>query len=174
MIGFVPFVQPVNLKPGESLYVRVELMALNPLPLPVLEVTAALPAALRGFQERRAHGPGTFLQYEDIARMQPRHVTDVLRRVSGLQVRALSGPYGVNLAVMQRGSRCTVMFYLNGSPLPISDIPIDNYVASEDLMAVEVFNPSEIPAQFSSSGNNSRCGVVGLWTRFGNLPARSP
>ena len=173
MIGFAPSSLPIDLRPGETLHVRIGLEALDPLPLAPVAVTAAIPAALRGFEERRAHGPGTFLQYEDIARLQPRQVTDILRRVSGLEIRSLSGPYGANPAVMQRGSRCPVMFFLNGSPFPISEIPINNFVTADDLMAIEVYNPSEIPPQFNSSAYGSRCGVVGLWTRSGNLPARS-
>jgi hypothetical protein len=128
---------------------------------------------MRGFEERRQNGPGTFITRDDIVRLHPRHVTDVLRRVPGLQIRPVAGFYGENLAVMMRGSRCPVMFYVNGSPLPIAEVAINNYIAAEDLMGVEVYSTSELPAQFNSSAGSAKCGMVGLWTRSGNV-AKEP
>ena len=173
MIGFSPITVPVEVRGGDTLTLRIDLTPLDPLPLGTVEVQSTIPFGLRAFEERRGHGPGYFMQYEDIAKTQARQVTDVLRRIPGIQVRPIPGPYGTNLAVMQRGSRCPVMFFLNGSPFPINDVPINNYVAAEDLIAVEAFTPSELPPQFNSVAYASRCGVVGLWTRAGNLPDRA-
>jgi len=39
-------------------------------------------------------------------------------------------------------------------------------------LAVEVYSQSEIPAELNPGTQASRCGVVGLWTRHGNLPVR--
>src|SRR6185503_5520161 len=108
MIGFSPTTVPVEVHGGDTLTLRINLTPLDPLPLGTVEVQATIPYALRAFEERRLHGPGFFMQYEDIAKTQARQVTDVLRRIPGIQVRPLPGPYGTNLAVMQRGSRCPV------------------------------------------------------------------
>lgn len=174
MLGFSPASLTIQLTPGESLDLRVGMKALDPVSLPTVDVRASIPHALRGFEERRLHGPGIFLQYEDIARYQPREVTDVLRRLPGLSVRSSAGPYGTNTVVTQRGSRCAVMYFLNGSPFPVmGDQPIDNFVSADELVAVEVYTPSELPPQFNSVAYASRCGVVGLWTHSGHRPKRS-
>lgn len=41
---------------------------------------------------------------------------------------------------------------------------IDNDVPSAQIEAIEVYKPSQIPAQFF--GKRSRCGAVVIWTRF--------
>lgn len=170
MIGYTPRQIAVDVRPGETLFVRAQLIALDPPALPTVDVVAVFNGPMRGFWERSSHGPGTFLVRDEIERMQPRHVTDVLRRVPGLQVRPVAGFYGENLAVFQRGSRCPVMFFVNGSPLPIAEVAINNYVSSDELMGIEIYSASEMPAQFNSSATGAKCGMVGLWTRSGNLP----
>ena len=109
-----------------------------------------------------------FFTRDEITRLQPRQLTDVLRRVPGVQVRSVNGTYGDNQSVTMRGSRCQMMFYVNGSPLPISaDVPINHFVAIEEVVAIEVYAPSEMPPQFNSTSYNARCGLVSVWTRSG-------
>lgn len=166
-IGYAPVQLPIDVRAGDTLRLRVVLIALA-LELEAVDVRSDMPAPLRGFEERRARGPGVFFTRDDIARMQPRQLTDVLRRVPGVAVRSVNGTYGDNQQVTMRGSRCQMMFYVNGSPLPISpDIPINNFVAIEEVVAIEIYAPSEMPPQFNSTSYNARCGLVGVWTRSG-------
>ena len=59
-------------------------------------------------------------------------------------------------------------FFLNGSPFPVpNDIPVNHYISVEEVVAVEVYSPSETPPQFNSSMYGARCGLVGVWTRSG-------
>jgi hypothetical protein len=66
-----------------------------------------------------------------------------------------------------------MIYYVNGSLFPLSsDASINQYVATDDLAAVEVYTgSSQIPPEFNSSLYGSRCGVVALWTRS-SLDAR--
>ena len=172
-IGFSPRVFPVRVREGDTLTLQLFLARLEPVELQSIEVSATVHPMLRGFETRRALGIGTFLRQEEIARMQPRNVTDVLQRVPGLQLKHVPGPYGMHLQVIQRGQRCPVMFFVNGSPLPIFDNPISNLVSIEEVVAIEVYNPSELPAQFNSSAGASRCGMVGLWTQYGRTARKN-
>jgi hypothetical protein len=127
---------------------------------------AEVPSALLAFEERRMHGPGVFFTREQLARIQPRMLTDVLRRVSSIQVRRVSGVYGENLVATSRGSRCPVSYYLNGTPLSVPvDVSINHFIDAETVVALEVYTPSEMPPQFNSSMSGARCGLVGIWTR---------
>jgi hypothetical protein len=167
MLGYKPLLVSMEVRAGDTVRVRITLVALA-LELEPVAVTSEGSLALRDFEERRAHGPGAFFTREEIARMQPRQLTDVLRRVPGIQLRPVSGVYGDNILVTSRGGRCPMMFYVNGSPFPLpADIPINHFIAVEEVVAVEVYSPSEMPPQFNSTMYNARCGLVGIWTRSG-------
>jgi hypothetical protein len=162
--------------------VRVSLKA-EAVPLEAVSVTAdpAVPFELRGFYSRKARGTGTFFTGDDIKRMQPRLFTDVLRRVPGMQVTTDLGVYGTNNAArsaratgMSGPRPCPVLFYLDGAPFPVTgDIPINNYIATTEIAAVEVYNGvSQVPPQFLSSALNARCGVIVIWTLSGRTARR--
>lgn len=58
--------------------------------IPVAGVDAVSRAGVRGFEERRRRGGGTFFGREDIDRLKPARLADLFRRVPGLDV--LAGP----------------------------------------------------------------------------------
>jgi outer membrane receptor for ferrienterochelin and colicin len=174
MIGYAPSTTPVVIIAGETLNLR---LALEPLPLETVTVMAGpdVFAGMGGFEERKARGSGRYFTREEIVRMQARQVTDVLRRVPGMQIEsgreAFSG--GNQTAQTRRtvsgsGSHpCSMTYYVNGSPFTLSgDISINHFVAPDDIAAIEVYTgSSQIPPQFNSSIHGSRCGVVAIWTR---------
>jgi hypothetical protein len=177
-LGYVAFTQWIKIVPGETLNLQVTL-DLVPVALKPVEVKgeAVLWPAMEGFEERRAHAGGHFFNRTEIARMQPRLFTDVLRRVPGVQIQPSTGAFGGNEMVLMRrtvgvsGLRpCPVLFYLNGMPLQVAgDMSINQYVTPEDVIAIEVYSgTSQIPPEFLSNLLNSRCGVIVIWTRIGD------
>jgi hypothetical protein len=106
--------------------------------------------------------------------MQPRVMTDVLRRVPGMQIVPISGTLGTtHVAALGRSTGiggsgvCPVIYFVNGSPLPMHrDLGINSFVHPEEVVGLEVYSgASTIPPQFSV--RDSRCGVVAIWTRIG-------
>jgi hypothetical protein len=81
-IGYVESVQGVKIVAGETLDLQITL-ALVPVSLKAVEVKGrpALLPAMQGFEHRRTHGNGHFLNRTEIARMQSRVFTDVLGRI---------------------------------------------------------------------------------------------
>jgi hypothetical protein len=178
MLGYSPVALAVDIRAGETLFVKVALtsVALALDPVEVTEPTRLTPQ-LQGFEDRRSRGIGTFFTREDILRMQPRLITDVLRRVPGMQIRPLQGGHGDNVSVQtERGKPCAMQFFVNGTPLSMQgDSPVNYFIYPQDVVGIEVYSgSSEIPPQFNSSLGNSRCGVVVVWTRVGRDPGRSP
>ncbi|HXM38745.1 MAG TPA: carboxypeptidase regulatory-like domain-containing protein [Gemmatimonadales bacterium] len=174
-IGYEAVLLPIEVHAGETVNVSVSLTVL-PVPLSPVKVEAdrELTPAMRGFEERRARGSGHFFNRVEIARMQPRVFTDVLRRVPGVQIQPMPGPFGTGeLVRMARtigvmGARsCPVLFYMNGAPFPVTgDIPINFYIDPDEVIALEIYNGmSQIPPQFNSNLLNARCGVIVIWTR---------
>jgi len=174
--GYLSILTPVTVTAGDTVRVTFALGPSGVVLAPV-EVTAKpaprLPS-MEGFEERRAHAQGHFFNRAEIMRMQPRRFTDVLRRVPGVQMQHVSGPYEQGEAVrMSRtigvmGARpCPVLYYVNGSPFPVAgDLPIDQYIDPNEVAAVEVYSGmSQIPAEFNSTSHNARCGVIVIWTQ---------
>ena len=68
------------------------------------------------------------------------------------------------------GSRnCPVLFYINGMPFQVTgDMSINQFVAPEDVVAIEVYSgSSQVPPEFSANLLNARCGVIVIWTKVG-------
>lgn len=177
-LGYVAFTRWVKIVPGDTLNLRVTL-DLVPVALKPVEVKgeAVLWPAMEGFEERRARAGGHFFNRTEIAQMQPRLFTDVLRRVPGVRIQPSTGAFGGNEMVQMTrtvgvsGLRpCPVLFYLNGMPMQVAgDMSINQYVTPEDVIAIEVYSgSSQIPPEFLSNLLNSRCGVVVIWTRVGD------
>lgn len=178
MVGYSPTLLPFDVRAGETLNLT---LVLNPVALETVKVTAdgSFSPGMGGFEERRGRGNGKFFNRADIDRMQARQITDVLRRVPGMRIQSGSGPFGGSQTAQtgrntgSAGSRiCPMMYYLNGTPFPLSnDVSINHYLTPDDVVGIEVYTgASQIPAQFNSSMSTARCGVVVLWTRIGGDP----
>ena len=177
LIGYHTAATTLNFQTGVTLQWNVTL-EVNPVPVDPVDVSAnrALTPALAAFYSRRDRGTGTYFTRREIEAMNARDLTDVLRRVPGARVVPIPGPFGTtNTLQLSRsqdtgmGRACPILYYVNGIPFPVrADIGIDAYVRAQDVEAVEVYSgSSRIPAEFTSSGQTSRCGVVALWTRAG-------
>jgi hypothetical protein len=173
MVGYTPGAMTIEIVAGETLKVS---LVLEPLPLETVTVTADenFFVGMAGFAERKARGMGRYFTREEIKVMQPRQVTDVLRRVPGMQIETVVGGLTGGSPTARTGrnitganSPCVMAYYLNGSPLPITgDMSINHFVAADDIAAMEVYTgSSQIPPEFNSSLYGSRCGVVAIWTR---------
>jgi len=174
MIGYAPTTTAIEVAEGTTHHVS---LVLEPLELKPVTVTAdaGFFPGMRGFEERRARGTGRYFTRKDIEDMQPRQVTDVLRRVPGMQVESGPGAFSGGTTTARTGRNsggagahsCTMTYYMNGSPFPMSnDVPINLFVAPDDVAAIEVYTGySQIPPEFNSSLHNSSCGVVAIWTR---------
>ena len=174
LLGFSALSVPIEVFGGESLHIKLPLST-NPVTLGTVEVradSARMTPMMKGFQARRARGDGTFFTREEIVAMQPRQVTDVLRRVVGLRIES----YG-NGGIVQLGRNnggmgmriCPVVFYINGTPFPVAEnSSINTYISAEEVEGVEVYSgAARIPQQFNSGMYNTRCGVIAIWTRSG-------
>jgi hypothetical protein len=170
MLGFAAMTREVDIASGATVEMSVSMTAVV-VALDTVNVSArAIPAYLRDFEERRARGGGKYFTRPQIDRMNPRSVTDILRRVPGFQFQPVRASDGFSVQTGRTGTRvCPVMYFLNGSPFPVgADQSINSFIDPDVVVGVEIYSgASSIPPQFNSSMYSSRCGVIVIWTRAG-------
>jgi hypothetical protein len=144
---------------------RLELdIALTPLPLAMAEVivegdrTIYAMGIMRDFYRRRRIGLGTHFTRWEIEAIQPRYLTDILRRTLG--VRLSPAAFGHWRVSMRNCASPTV--YVDGFPM-YYEVAIDEVMPVENIQAVEVYTGwATIPAEFNRFDT---CGVIAVWTR---------
>lgn len=115
----------------------------------------------RGFYERRElygirSGFASFLDREDMDRVNATRVSDVLRLARGIEVRAAGGRR-VSVRNLSRG--CKANFFIDGQFVRLDrDDEIDNYLSPSEVIGIEVYTSAR-PAQFYAP-----CASVVIWT----------
>jgi hypothetical protein len=131
-------------------------------------VTARRTAALDrvGFSRRKKSGSGYFVDADQIARMRPNQLTDILRTVPGLRIGY--GPQGETVessrgATSLMGGRCVqyVVDEFRWQSMEPGDI--NRFVSGREVVAVEVYQGTGVPPQYAGMGN---CTTIVLWTRL--------
>lgn len=160
---------------SERMHVRLEagrvaevefVLEVEPIQLAEVRVEAAMPLlAKTGFIARQGSGFGTFVTQDEIERMQPRFLSDVLRRFAGLAL--TPGVAGTARAGMRRaesgGRRCPIQYFVDGVMVALFNI---DDIRPGDVEGMEIYRgASSVPPAFNRG--SSTCGVVVIWTRLG-------
>jgi hypothetical protein len=134
--------------------------------------TRALSAKLRGFEERRRQGFGTFFDANQLDFFKNTTTTAVVRRVPSITVMRIPADQRVTDADIAPGSEVITMPSASQG-LCYANIIIDGRPASqaefwayrpEDFVGLEVYvRASTIPASFGNLRNG--CGAVVAWTK---------
>lgn len=125
---------------------------------------------LAAFRERASTNSfGRFVTEEMLARMRPNNISDALRGMSGVLVRA-AGPRHLGNIVRLRGcgardespERTGPLVWLDGVRLP--GVELDDAVSGADVAAVEVYHSfAGVPSQYLD--RTAVCGTILVWTR---------
>ena len=120
-----------------------------------------------GFSDRKRMGTGFYLGPDQLENIHPTYLTDIFRRVPGLRVSStadgdvVSSSRGVSSLM---GGDC-VQYFVDDMPWQ-SETPgdINSFVNGNEVVAVEVYQGSNTPAQYMRAMTN--CTTILLWTRF--------
>lgn len=126
-------------------------------------------AAAPGFSERKRRLNAIFVDRQRIDREHPVQLTDLLRGAPGIRLQPMRSLTGVNYVPQMRraaslGGHCPMSYYVDGMEFEPSEQGINADFRPAEIEAIEVYQPSQVPAQFSS-GRSARCGVLVIWTR---------
>jgi len=173
---------------GHDYFGLVVRMDVEAIPLAPLEVVARgrryfvdRSHILEGFDHRVRLGFGTYFTRDEIERIGPMRVTDLLRRVPGVTIvggGTRSEPVlSMNRAQFGRGGgSCPVQIFMDGMLVTRAGagaISIDELANPQALEGIEIYRGlATVPADFMNE--NSHCGVVAIWTRRGGVPLPPP
>ncbi len=164
-VGFAPGRTIVDVNAAAPVRVTMRLERAVPMLGPVV-VTAQTEALSRvGFEERQKRGMGHFLGPDAIQRMQPQLVTSALRTIPGLRVvPAGNGGYTVESSRGAGGGGC-ITYWVDGAPFrELSPGDVDNAFPASQIAAIETYQPTFVPPQFTAPGMSS-CTAVVIWTQ---------
>ncbi|HEV2018763.1 MAG TPA: carboxypeptidase regulatory-like domain-containing protein [Gemmatimonadaceae bacterium] len=118
-----------------------------------------------GFSQRKVMGQGFYIGPDQLKDQHPNRLTDILRTVPGLRVTSVpegdvvSSSRGAGL-----GGDC-VQYYVDDMPWQSAEPgDINQFVNASEVVAVEVYQGSTVPAQYSRGTGG--CTTIVLWTRF--------
>jgi hypothetical protein len=149
--------------------------------LDTMKVVANLPPSIVAeFNTRRRTLPGRFLAPEDIARRGPTQVSDLFKSIPGVYLEVLMPSDTLNqfagstgdtgdgqLRITMRGgfsAKCIPSIWLNNLQLQdVAAADLDGLMQPNDLIGVEVYQPTQVPAQFRVGMTG--CGAVVFWRR---------
>jgi len=137
-----------------------------PMELDALVVTAErrrLRLENEGFYRRRRASMGHFFDVDDILKWDPTYVTDLMRSVPGVQIRR-SRTGGAVALTHRLGRLCTMKVVLDGFKADMSIGSLDDLVRPHEVIGVEIY-PGGMGAPVQHRGNDSRCGIIMIWTR---------
>lgn len=149
--------------------VRLEMVPQQLASMVIAEEQGTSAGAAPGFAERRRRMNGVFVDRQRIDRARPMQLTDLLRGVPGIRLLPIRAFIGVTyvpqmLRASSLGARCPMSYYVDGMEFEPYEQDINADIRPAEIEAIEVYQPSQVPAQFSSS-RSAQCGVMVIWTR---------
>ncbi|HYC51386.1 MAG TPA: carboxypeptidase-like regulatory domain-containing protein [Gemmatimonadaceae bacterium] len=161
-LGYAPVEEAVDLTSATPSSITIRMSDFVPV-LATVRVTAARERALDavGYAHRKRTGLGHYLEGDQI-NQSSQYFSDVLRNVPGLRIQ--SAGHGRQMVTSTRSPNGCVMFWIDGTPWQqMEPGDIDDFLKPHELAAVEVYNPSSTPVEFSASRGASCTTIVG-WT----------
>lgn len=183
-VGYAVVTTP-DLVTGANSYLNVEVRlksdAVLLAPIAVVARTSANPSpVLDNFHARMRTGMGTFFTREDILRLRPNQMSDLVTRVPGLFI-STSGRGTARQIFSGRSAGvapgCPAQIYVDGRLMnprivdgdEVIGMTLDEAVNPADVEGIEIYHGlSTVPAEFLSP--DARCAVIAVWTRRGGPP----
>ena len=158
---------PVDLSSREPKQVTIKLAKYVAVIEPVV-VTARRIAGLDkvGFTQRKKSGAGYYLDPEQIQRMHPTVLTDILRQVPGLRVSYTNEGEVVSSArgVSSLAASGCVRYFVDGMEWQSAQPgDINQFVNGNEIVGAEIYQGTTAPAQYSRGMGD--CTTIVLWTR---------
>ena len=164
LLGYAPVEAAVELTSKEAQTVTIRMEDFVPT-LETVRVTAQRERALEdvGFARRKRSGFGHYLEEDDLRSRNAQYFSDIMRSVPHIRV-ATDGQGRQMLQNSRDPMGGCVMVYVDGTMWQqMEPGDIDDFVKPHEVGAVEVYSPTNTPAEFQSRGGAS-CATIVAWT----------
>ena len=171
-LGYRPTEQTVELSARTPARVTVKLGVFVPELSPV-EVVSAREEGLQkvGYLDRkRTSAGGYFIDPEALEARRATQFTDLLRTVPGIRVTGNQGQVYITSTRSATGSGCVTVYVDGAAWQQLGAGDLDSFVRPEEIAAIEVYNGTSVPPQFTTAG--SSCTAVVVWTKMRVQPRR--
>ena len=167
-LGYRPTEQTVELSARAPARVTVKLGIFVPELSPV-EVVSVRDEGLQrvGFSDRkRSSAGGYFMDPEQLEKRNPQQFSDLLRAVPGIRVsQSSNGQAMLSSTRSSTGGGGCVTVWVDGAAWQQLDAgDLDSFVRPAEVAAIEVYNGTSMPAQFTTPGQS--CAAVVVWTKM--------
>ena len=167
-LGYRPTEQTVELSARAPARVTVKLGIFVPELSPV-EVVSVRDEGLQrvGFSDRkRSSAGGYFMDPEQLEKRNPQQFSDLLRAVPGIRVsQSSNGQAMLSSTRSTSGGGGCVTVWVDGAAWQQLDAgDLDSFVRPAEVAAIEVYNGTSMPAQFTTPGQS--CAAVVVWTKM--------
>lgn len=162
-LGYAKGRSVVVLQPEKASSLSFEL-EMQPIQLAAVKVRVRRSILLtNGFFQRRGSGFGTFVTRDQIEAMRPRFLSDVLRRMAGINL--INSAFGGSARASMRGAKvlgnCPIQYYVDGTMTAMFNV---DEIRPEDVEGMEIYRgAATIPPSFNKG--SAMCGVIVIWTR---------
>ena len=160
-VGYSPVEQPLDVTSLATNQLTVRLGAYTPVLSSVDVKAKADPLESTGFERRRKMGMGRYMDLDQIKKISPTYTSDILRRIPGIYVTGSGSSANVSTT---RGNGCVAYLIDNNTVSASAGQSIDEIVGEQDVAAVEFYNSVDVPMELSS-GSNSGCALLVIWTK---------
>jgi hypothetical protein len=164
-IGYRPTELAVDLSSRAPSRVTVQLGAFVPELSPV-EVVSRRDEGLQkvGFLDRQRNSAGGyFIGTEQIERRNAQKFSDILRSTPGIRVSEQNGQAMITSTRSAQGNGCVTMYVDGSAWQQLEPGDLDSFVQPGEVAAIEVYNGSAVPPQFTTPGQS--CAAVVVWTK---------
>jgi hypothetical protein len=165
-IGYFPESRTVDLVADRPASLHVRLATLRSV-LDTVRVTASrvFSSDRNGFERRRrslAHGK--FFDQDDVTRLRPGSVVQLLHRVPGISITGDAFDSALLMRDMYTGGYCTPTVYIDGAAIrDLTAREVDSWVRPDEIAGMEIYSRAGgAPAEFTRLDG---CGAVVVWTK---------
>ncbi|HEY2064873.1 MAG TPA: carboxypeptidase regulatory-like domain-containing protein [Gemmatimonadaceae bacterium] len=164
-LGYRPTEVAVDLSSRAPARVTVRLGDYVPELTPV-EVVSQREEGLQkvGFLDRkRSAAGGYFITPEQIERRNAQRFTDIVRTTPGLRATESNGQVMLTSTRAATGNGCVTVWVDGAAWQQLDAGDLDTFVQPNEVAAIEVYNGTSVPPQFTQPGQS--CSAVVVWTK---------